>query len=170
MKYGKFVCEKELPFTQREIDYFVVYFKNLINQYNDSLTLEVEETEDSLSIKFVCDERRFRNAFKSRVTFKGICFQLYKEKGYLDNWDYGLHQLIDPRKPRKNYQDAPFWQYSARMLVYGSEIRYRHRTKLNNIWDGVMPSYLYGTEFNDLDYSKIIAHLFRFALYPIGNY
>ena len=71
MKYGKFVGKKYLPFTQREIDYFVCYFKNLIKKYDDSLKLRVEETEWSLTISFQCPEKRvFRNSLKSRVIFK----------------------------------------------------------------------------------------------------
>lgn len=170
MKFGTFVGEKSLPFTQREINHFVVYFKNLIKQYDDSLTLEVEETEYSLTINFKCNERTFRNAIKARVTFKGIGFQIYKQKGYLDNWDWCNDKLIDPSKERKNYQDAPYWQYSSRMLVYGSEIPYRHRHKYDSIYGGVKPNYLYGTEFEDFDYRGIVDNLFDFALYPIGKY
>lgn len=171
MKYGKFVGKKYLPFTQREIDYFVCYFKNLIKKYDDSLKLRVEETEWSLTISFQCPEKRvFRNSLKSRVIFKGIGFQIYKQKGYLDNWDWCNNKLIDPSKARENYQDAPRWQYSSRMLVFGSEIPYRCRNKFMPICNGVKPNFLYGTEFDDLDYNGIVKSLFQNVLCPIGEY
>lgn len=170
MKFGSFVATQELPFTQREIDHFVVYFKNLIKKYDNSLLLKVEETKYSLTINFKCNERAFRNARKARVTFKGIGFQIYKQKGYLDNWDWLNNKLINPSRERKNYQDAPYWQYSARMLVYGSEIPYRCRNKYDGICGGVKPNYQYGTEFEDFDYRGIVENLFDFALYPIGKY
>lgn len=170
MKYGKFVCTKELPFTQREIDHFVVYFKNLIKKYDDSLELKVYESESSLTINFRSEKKAFRNKVGSRIVFEGIVFQLFKERGYLDNWDWGNNTLIDPNKERENYQDAPKYQYSCRMFVYGTEIPYRRRTKYNCIFGCVMPNYLYGTEFNDLDYSEIVESLFQKVLCPIGKY
>lgn len=104
------------------------------------------------------------------MIFKGIGFQIYKQKGYLDNWDWCNNKLIDPSKARENYQDAPRWQYSSRMLVFGSEIPYRCRNKFMSICNGVKPNFLYGTEFDDLDYNGIVKSLFQNVLCPIGEY
>ena len=56
------------------------------------------------------------------------------------------------------------------MLVFGSEIPYRCRNKFMSICNGVKPNFLYGTEFDDLDYNEIVKSLFQNVLCPIGEY
>ena len=67
-------------------------------------------------------------------------------------------KIIDNTKPEKDYDSAPPFQYSVYLRVMGSEIPYRHRTKM-----GIAPksSYQYGTEFDDIDFTESIKDLFE---------
>ena len=158
-KFGKFVGTKDEPISKQEIAEFMSRFSLLVAEYDDTLVLNYDINElGGLIINFNGKPKKFRNVLGSRITFNGIFFAIYKQSGYIDNFDWGKVKIIDSTKPQRDFESAPPFQYSVYLRVMGSEIPYRHRTKM-----GIAPksSYQYGTEFDDIDFSESIGELFQ---------
>ena len=158
-KFGKFVGTKDEPISKQEIAEFMSRFSLLVAEYDDTLVLNYDINPlGGLIINFNSKPKKFRNVLGSRITFNGIFFAIYKQSGYIDNFDWGKMEVKDKTKPEKDYDSAPPFQYSVYLRVMGSEIPYRHRTKM-----GIAPksSYQYGTEFDDIDFYESIRELFQ---------
>lgn len=158
-KFGKFVGKKDEPISKQEIAEFMSRFSLLVAEYDDTLVLNYEiSPAGGLIINFNGKPKKFRNVLGSRITFNGIFFTIYKQSGYIDNFDWGKMKVIDITKPERDFESAPPFQYSVYLSVIGTEIPYRHRTKM-----GIAPksSYQYGTEFDDIDFSESIRELFE---------
>ena len=158
-KFGKFVGKKDEPISKQEIAEFMSRFSLLVAEYDDTLVLNYDINElGGLIINFNGKPKKFRNVLGSRITFNGIFFAIYKQSGYIDNFDWGKVKIIDSTKPQRDFESAPPFQYSVYLRVMGSEIPYRHRTKM-----GIAPksSYQYGTEFDDIDFTESIRELFE---------
>ena len=158
-KFGKFVGTKDEPISKQEIAEFMSRFSLLVAEYDDTLVLNYDINPlGGLIINFNSKPKKFRNVLGSRITFNGIFFAIYKQSGYIDNFDLGKMEVKDKTKPEKDYDSAPPFQYSVYLRVMGSEIPYRHRTKM-----GIAPksSYQYGTEFDDIDFYESIRELFQ---------
>lgn len=158
-KFGKFVGTKDEPISKQEIAEFMSRFSLLVAEYDDTLVLNYDINPlGGLIINFNGKPKKFRNVLGSRITFNGIFFAIYKQSGYIDNFDWGKMKIIDSTKPQRDFESAPPFQYSVYFRVVGSEIPYRHRTKM-----GIAPksSYQYGTEFDDIDFSESIRELFE---------
>ena len=158
-KFGKFVGKKDEPISKQEIAEFLSRFSLLVAKYDDTLALNYHISElGGLIINFNGKPKKFRNVLGSRITFNGIFFAIYKQSGYIDNFDWGKMKIIDSTKPQRDFESAPPFQYSVYLRVIGTEIPYRHRTKM-----GIAPksSYQYGTEFDDIDFSESIRELFQ---------
>lgn len=158
-KFGKFVGTKDEPISKQEIAEFMSRFSLLVAEYDDTLVLNYDINPlGGLIINFNGKPKKFRNVLGSRITFNGIFFAIYKQSGYIDNFDWGKMKIIDSTKPQRDFESAPPFQYSVYLRVMGSEIPYRHRTKM-----GIAPksSYQYGTEFDDIDFSESIRELFE---------
>ena len=158
-KFGKFVGKKDEPISKQEIAEFMSRFSLLVAKYDNTLALNYHISElGGLIINFNGKPKKFRNVLGSRITFKGIFFAIYKQSGYIDNFDWCKMEVKDKTKPEKDYDSAPPFQYSVYLRVMGSEIPYRHRTKM-----GIAPksSFQYGTEFDDIDFSESIKDLFE---------
>ena len=158
-KFGKFVGTKDEPISKQEIAEFMSRFSLLVAEYDDTLVLNYDINElGGLIINFNGKPKKFRNVLGSRITFNGIFFAIYKQSGYIDNFDWGKVKIIDSTKPQRDFESAPPFQYSVYLRVIGTEIPYRHRTKM-----GIAPksSYQYGTEFDDIDFTESIRELFE---------
>ena len=158
-KFGKFVGTKDEPISKQEIAEFMSRFSLLVAEYDDTLVLNYHISElGGLIIDFTGKPKKFRNVLGSRITFNGIFFAIYKQSGYIDNFDWGKVKIIDSTKPQRDFESAPPFQYSVYLRVIGTEIPYRHRAKM-----GIAPksSYQYGTEFDDIDFSESIRELFE---------
>ena len=158
-KFGKFVGTKDEPISKQEIAEFMSRFSLLVAEYDDTLVLNYDINElGGLIINFTGKPKKFRNVLGSRITFNGIFFAIYKQSGYIDNFDWCRVKIIDSTKPQRDFESAPPFQYSVYLRVMGSEIPYRHRTKM-----GIAPksSYQYGTEFDDIDFTESIRELFE---------
>ena len=158
-KFGKFVGKKDEPISKQEIAEFMSRFSLLVAKYDDTLALNYHISElGGLIIDFTGKPKKFRNVLGSRITFNGIFFAIYKQSGYIDNFDWCRVKIIDSTKPQRDFESAPPFQYSVYLRVIGTEIPYRHRTKM-----GIAPksSYQYGTEFDDIDFSESIRELFE---------
>lgn len=158
-KFGKFVGTKDEPISKQEIAEFMSRFSLLVAKYDDTLALNYHISElGGLIIDFTGKPKKFRNVLGSRITFNGIFFAIYKQSGYIDNFDWCRVKIIDSTKPQRDFESAPPFQYSVYLRVIGTEIPYRHRTKM-----GIAPksSYQYGTEFDDIDFSESIRELFE---------
>ena len=158
-KFGKFVGTKDEPIIKQENAEFMSRFSLLVAEYDDTLVLNYDINPlGGLIINFNSKPKKFRNVLGSRITFNGIFFAIYKQSGYIDNFDWGKMEVKDKTKPEKDYDSAPPFQYSVYLRVMGSEIPYRHRTKM-----GIAPksSYQYGTEFDDIDFTESIKDLFE---------
>ena len=158
-KFGKFVGTKDEPISKQEIAEFMSRFSLLVAEYDDTLVLNYDISPlGGLIINFNGKPKKFRNVLGSRITFNGIFFAIYKQSGYIDNFDWGKMKIIDSTKPQRDFESAPPFQYSVYLRVIGTEIPYRHRTKM-----GIAPksSYQYGTEFDDIDFSESIRELFQ---------
>lgn len=158
-KFGKFVGTKDEPISKQEIAEFMSRFSLLVAKYDDTLVLNYDINPlGGLIINFNGKPKKFRNVLGSRITFNGIFFAIYKQSGYIDNFDWCRVKIIDNTKPQRDFESAPPFQYSVYFRVVGSEIPYRHRTKM-----GIAPksSYQYGTEFDDIDFSESIRELFE---------
>lgn len=158
-KFGKFVGKKDEPISKQEIAEFMSRFSLLVAKYDDTLALNYHINElGGLIINFNGKPKKFRNVLGSRITFNGIFFAIYKQSGYIDNFDWCRMKIIDDTKPQRDFESAPPFQYSVYLRVMGSEIPYRHRNKM-----GIAPksSFQYGTEFDDIDFSESIKDLFE---------
>ena len=158
-KFGKFVGKKDEPISKQEIAEFMSRFSLLVAKYDDTLALNYHISDlGGLIINFNGKPKKFRNVLGSRITFNGIFFAIYKQSGYIDNFDWGKMKIIDSTKPQRDFESAPPFQYSVYLRVMGCEIPYRHRTKM-----GIAPksSYQYGTEFDDIDFTESIRELFQ---------
>ena len=158
-KFGKFVGTKDEPISKQEIAEFMSRFSLLVAEYDDTLVLNYHISDlGGLIINFNGKPKKFRNVLGSRITFNGIFFAIYKQSGYIDNFDWCRMKIIDDTKPQRDFESAPPFQYSVYLRVMGSEIPYRHRTKM-----GIAPksSFQYGTEFDDIDFSESIKDLFE---------
>ena len=158
-KFGKFVGKKDEPISKQEIAEFMSRFSLLVAEYDDTLVLNYHINDlGGLIINFNGKPKKFRNVLGSRITFNGIFFAIYKQSGYIDNFDWCRMKIIDNTKPEKDYDSAPPFQYSATMWVVGEKIPYRCRES-RNITNTEM--YQYGTEFDDIDFSSALWRLYN---------
>ena len=158
-KFGKFVGKKDEPISRQEIAEFMSRFSLLVAEYDDTLALNYHISHlGGLIINFNGKPKKFRNVLGSRITFNGIFFAIYKQSGYIDNFDWGKMKIIDSTKPQRDFESAPPFQYSVYLRVMGSEIPYKHRNE-----EGISPkkSFQYGTEYDDIDFSESIKELFE---------
>lgn len=158
-KFGKFVGKKDEPISKQEIAEFMSRFSLLVAEYDDTLALNYHISHlGGLIINFNGKPKKFRNVLGSRITFNGIFFAIYKQSGYIDNFDWGKMKIIDSTKPQRDFESAPPFQYSVYLRVMGSEIPYRHRNE-----EGISPkkSFQYGTEYDGIDFSESIKELFE---------
>ena len=158
-KFGNFVGKKYEPISKQEIAEFMSRFSLLVAEYDDTLVLNYHISDlGGLIINFNGKPKKFRNVLGSRITFNGIFFAIYKQSGYIDNFDWGKKKIIDITKPERDFESAPPFQYSVYLRVMGSEIPYRHRNE-----DGISlkSSFQYGTEFEDIDFTESIKDLFE---------
>lgn len=151
MKYGKMVTKGHLPFTTEETDSFREMFVSLCKKwacielgevfvvpgYNDSVTYKIKFKSPVIT----------RNMYKNRVNANSIMLCVHKDTGYIDNYDWCKHEIIDPTRDRHDYDSAPAFQYSGDLHVNGTEIKFRCRT-VEHISGGC---YFYGTEFVDFE-------------------
>lgn len=157
-KFGKFVGKEDLSFTKQEIAEFMSRFSVLVSEYDDTLLLNYYISPlGGLVITFNGKHKEFRNVLGSRITFDGLLFVVYKQSGYIDNFDWCKMEIIDKTKSEKDYESAPRFQYSVYLHVIGSEIPYRHRTKVD-----ISPksSFQYGTEYGDINFNESLKYLF----------
>lgn len=159
-KFGKFVATKLVAITKTEIDEFVKHLSALVKRYDKDVKINYSYNEeyDFLVVSFDNKPKTLRNFYGSRIEYKGLRFRIFKNKGYIDNYDWCKKETIDKTKPQRDFESAPPFQYSVYLHVDGSEIPYKHRTKM-----GIAPksSYQYGTEFDDIDFSESIRELFQ---------
>ena len=165
-KFGNFISQSYLPMSEDEKQKFIKRISALVEKYDNTLKINSSYMRDGiLFIMFMADKtRKFRNADKSRVSFKGIGVAIDKTDGYLDNFDWRTKEVIDKTKPEKDYESAPPFQYYARMWVVGKEIPYCC-SKGHSIGNTEM--YQYGTEFDDIDFSSALRQLFNQKLKPM---
>ena len=160
MKYGKFVGTEYLNFTDTEVKLFKEYLSGIVSKYDTEMECSVEFCDKNLkhlTIRFSKKSTEYRNWFKSRVSFSGISFVIYKEKGYLDNWDWVGEKLWVASAPKKDFENAPTFQYSISILYKGYLIPYRHRAKQTL---STMGMFDYGTKIMDLDVEKPLKELY----------
>lgn len=158
-KFGKFVGKKDEPISRQEIAEFMSRFSLLVAEYDDTLALNYHISHlGGLIINFNGKPKKFRNVLGSRITFNGIFFGIYKQSGYIDNFDWGKMKIIDSTKPQRDFESAPPFQYAVYLRVMGSEIPYRHR---NEESISLKSSFQYGTEFEDIDFTESIKDLFE---------
>lgn len=158
-KFGKFVGKKDEPISRQEIAEFMSRFSLLVAEYDDTLAVNYHISHlGGLIINFNGKPKKFRNVLGSRITFNGIFFAIYKQSGYIDNFDWGKMKIIDSTKPQRDFESAPPFQYSVYLRIMGSEIPYRHRKE-----ESISPksSFQYGTEFEDIDFTESIKDLFE---------
>lgn len=159
-KFGKFISTKLVAFTKTEIEKFVKHLSAFVIKYDEDVKIKYRYSKDycNLIVSFESKPKALRNLNGSRIEYKGLYFVLFKNKGYIENYDWCKMEIIDKTKPRRDFESAPPFQYSVYFRVDGSEIPYRHRTKM-----GIAPksSYQYGTEFDDIDFSESIRELFE---------
>lgn len=168
-KFGKFVSKSCLPMSEEEKQEFIKRITALVEQYDKTLKFENEPDgcKDGLTFVFTADKtRKFKNIGKSRISFAGFGFMIFKNAGYLENLDWTKMERIDKTKPEKDYDSAPPFQYSARMWVTGGKIPYRCRRSqaIANI-----EMYQYGTEFDDIDFNSALWQLYNKELKPMGK-
>lgn len=166
-KFGKFISKNHLTISEEEKQEFVKRISTLVEKYDKALKMDVPSYNAGirLFITFTTDETRtFRNVDKSRISFDGFGFMIFKNAGYLENYDWFKNELIDKAKPREDYDSAPPFQYSATMWVMGTKFPYRCRVDhgMTNI-----EMYQYGTEFDDIDFSSALRQLYDEELKPM---
>jgi len=161
MKYGNFVGEKFLEFTDNEI-----------NEIGSALRAQLESV---MGKDYFCDMQvdnggafvtisfPFKSSFSGRNLMyetvsdaSEIHFLLTKKSGYLEvkRPKYGIEGLvIDPMVPtwEKDYENAPEFSYGCTMAMKGKCRVYRSRTWVNiQSWN----PYVYGSEISDLAYDR----------------
>lgn len=160
MRYGKFVAREKMSFSNEEISKIANYFSTIVNKYaQEPYSIMVMQKGDSVVVKFYLTvARTFRNRRGARIIgYKGFEFTLYKQKGYLDNWDWCKDEKIDPTKEIKDYASAPEYQYSCYLAITGKEIPYRGRNEITITPKG--NTFEFGTELTDLDFTKVVKEI-----------
>lgn len=159
-KFGKFISTKSVAFTKTEIEKFVKHLSAFVIKYDEDVKIKYRYSKDycNLIVSFESKPKALRNLNGSRIEYKGLYFILFKNKGYIENYDWCKMEIIDKTKPQRDFESAPPFQYSVYFRVDGSEIPYRHRTK-----ESIAPksSFQYGTEFDNIDFAESIKELYE---------
>lgn len=162
-KFRKFITTKLVTITKTEIDEFVKHLSALVKRYDEDVKINYSYNEeyDFLDVSFDNKPKTLRNFYGSRIEYKGLRFRIFKNKGYIDNYDWYKKEIIDKTKPQRDFESAPPFQYSVYLHAVGSEIPYRHRT---NKGIALESTYQYGTEIQDIDFDESIKDLFEIQL------
>ena len=148
-KYGKFVGVENLALSNKEIGNIKEHFCNLISNYPllakvklvfDKLDL----TDMGIHINFVCPPIKKRNLQNNSITFKGITFSLYKQKGYLEEI--------------KDYDNVPEYQYACYLRCDGTETLYKCRRK--DIMD-LINHFDYDTDYKNFIFRESLNNLVK---------
>ena len=168
MKFGKFVTEGFKAFTEKEIRAFEQKFKCQISAFSSEkavVTTTIRKADlgkpyssDYLEVCFRFPKiEGMRNANGDRIlSFSEITFDVYKEKGYLDTWDWSKGAPKDDSY--KDYKNAPKFQYHAIINTDGKYIPYKCRRES---FIAPIYSFQYGTEIDDIDFDKSLKYLFN---------
>ena len=127
-KYGNFVGVENLVLSNKEIGNIKEHFCNLISNYPLLAKVKLvfdklDITDMGIHINFVCPPIKKRNLQKSRITFKGITFSLYKQKGYLEE----IKEIDNRKQWIKDYDNVPEYQYACFLRCDGTETLYKCR-------------------------------------------
>ena len=156
MRYGNFVGQGNIPFTEEEKQMLLEHFKEQMSSVFDMGMFKKPyvsnyKNDDNYVIVEFDFKNPFvgRNLYKDRIRCSGIYFFVNKSaKGWLE--------ITDKKNPYKfpkerDYENCPEFQYGCRLCASGIQIGYRKRNKesIQN-WQ----PYTYGTEISDLDYKN----------------
>lgn len=180
MKYPKFVSVQEYPLTDSEMKQFSSLFLNQAKKQarvgDNNKILKISYKRKKSSSKYLTDWAEFtitpwdnivptdnlRSANNARIiNFKGIIINVYKERGYIDKWDWAKGQPPKDETLWKDFKNAPKAMYSADITVMGHLIPYRCRHAEVIC---AYPSYVSDTEIQDIDFSEAFQHLFQQTL------
>ena len=168
MKYGNFVAVGFKPFTEKEIRAFEEKFNCQINTFAAekavvTTTIHKADLSKPYSHDFIEVCFRFpkiegmRNAKGDRIlSLSEVTFDVSKEVGYLDTWDWGKGAPKDDSY--KDYKSAPMFQYQAFIYTNGKYIPYKGR---NKACIPTKDSFQYGTEVDDIDFDNSLNYLFN---------
>jgi len=156
-KYGNFVGVGNLILSNEEINNIKEHFCNLISNYPLLAKIKLvfgklDITDMGIHINFVCPPIKKRNLQKNRITFNGITFSLYKQKGYLGE----IKEINNQRKWIKDYDNAPEYQYACYLRCDGTETLYKCRHKdvmvlINHLdYDTDYKNFMFRESLNDL--------------------
>lgn len=165
MKFREFVPEKDLQISNDEIDMWKHFIKDSFGK--DGITIECKNTmyvkhnksyaykANHVDFTFIVDgiPSESRDSNKNRILgLSEIVFMLYKNSGYFDVTDYTKCQI----EYKRNYDDAPEFQWSLRILTNGKMIPYKCRKKIKIYFANYCQ---YGTELSDFDFFEIAKYL-----------
>ena len=127
-KYGNFVGVENLALSNKEIGNIKEHFCNLISDYPLLAKVKLvfdklDITDMGIHINFVCPPIKKRNLQKNKITFEGITFSLYKQKGYLEE----IKEIDNCKQWIKDYDNAPEYQYACYLRCDGTETLYKCR-------------------------------------------
>lgn len=157
MKYGKFVSEKHLQMQAKEIAMFKQAIEDVIKSTSAPFELVGLESSDygtyyTFKATKPCKKRHKGNRQSGIDT---ISVNVYKSAGFLDVTDWSTERNI-----RKDYENAPKFQYEAYIHINGEVIPYRCRNSVSVM----LPSaFQYGTDITDYNFQsafKYIAEMF----------
>ena len=158
-KYGNFVGVENLILSNEEINNIKEHFCDLINNYrlfaDIKLTFDkLDITDMGIHINFVCLPIKKRNLQKNRITFNGITFSLYKQKGYLEE----IKEINNHRQYIKDYDNVPEYQYACYLRCDGTETLYKCRRK--DVMD-LINHFDYDTDYKNFMFRESLNDLIR---------
>ena len=178
-KFGNMVGQYDIDITLEDKNQLSELFSGMLSQYtSEEFSKRIEESDGdemhdgdrTMRVKcyyFYFDfpkPVKMRNQEGTLVELKSIYFDVQKETGFLDNWDWNKGCLRNPNRPKQDWEGAPEYQWSVDIRFKGRERRYRHRN-----WESIqMRSQVmdWDTDMNKLDFNRALTELFKSYLKP----
>lgn len=164
-KFGNFVHTEYLNISEKETEMFKAFITekvmNKLEAFRDDLKLSMEVDTNSYALSHTDIIIKFDKPLNGRSTkkerifnLKDITFMIYKNKGYLEKRENGEY--------KKDYDNAPIFQYSLLVSINGMKIHYKCRTKTGI---NCAEAYQYGTELSDFNMDNILYDLKQIIWY-----
>lgn len=149
-KFKKFIPTESIGLSEREKIIFTRRISKLIRKYVDF------PTEESFSENMIHGfEIHFNNTENEReddISYDAIIIAIYKEKGYIDNYDWELKKCIDETRPARDYESAPLFQYFCNLVIVGYDSVNQKPLNIARLD--------YGTTIGDIDFEPALKELF----------
>lgn len=165
MKYDRFVETGHKSFNDAEIKAFEKKFVSFAKEhikvpFTTSCKIVHFYGFDDVRIEINLEEiKNKRNSKKDRIeSFSQITFDICKEFGYIDRWDWSKGNPKD--ESYKDFKNAPDFQYYALFNTNGQLKPFRMKNAEPFYFPRKISTAQRGTELDDIDFTDAIKYLF----------